>query len=207
MRDKSFRNWNGFTLIEMMVAMAIIAILVALTFPLIGAAKGRAKQAVHTSNLRQIGQGWAMYESDYGEDQMPLARKIIQAKYIDTELFRSPCDPYARGWANHWNLYPQYGFDYPEKISVLDFTEFNGDDMTSVRALYERPEAGWLVVPGCNAKPYLPQPLLPVSEVFVGSYSRLNRDTSVVQRFIPTAATKISSVMYFDDLHPFDPLQ
>jgi len=56
---------HAFTLIELLVVMAVIAILAALLFPVFAVARGKARQAVCTSNLRQIGLSMAMYMQDY----------------------------------------------------------------------------------------------------------------------------------------------
>lgn len=52
---------RAFTLIEMLVVIAIIAILVALLFPAIGGMQERGKATQDLSNLRQIGLGTQMY--------------------------------------------------------------------------------------------------------------------------------------------------
>ena len=46
---------RGFTLIELLVVIAIIAILAAILFPVFAQARNKARAAVCSSNLKQIG--------------------------------------------------------------------------------------------------------------------------------------------------------
>ena len=55
---------RAFTLIELLVVIAIIAILAAILFPVFATARGKAREAVCKSNLRQVGMGVSMYAED-----------------------------------------------------------------------------------------------------------------------------------------------
>jgi prepilin-type N-terminal cleavage/methylation domain-containing protein/prepilin-type processing-associated H-X9-DG protein len=61
---------RAFTLIELLVVIAIIAILAAILFPVFARAKEAAKKAACSSNLRQIGMAWEMYNSDHDDTLM-----------------------------------------------------------------------------------------------------------------------------------------
>jgi general secretion pathway protein G len=56
---------RAFTLIELLVVIAIIALLAAILFPVFAQVRGKARQTVCLSNLRQLGLGVLMYAQDY----------------------------------------------------------------------------------------------------------------------------------------------
>jgi prepilin-type N-terminal cleavage/methylation domain-containing protein len=69
MRGKVTRA--GFTLVELLVVIGIIALLVSMLLPALNKAREAANRAACLSNLRQIHQGLAMYAVEY-KDKVPL---------------------------------------------------------------------------------------------------------------------------------------
>ncbi|MFQ3548208.1 MAG: prepilin-type N-terminal cleavage/methylation domain-containing protein [Armatimonadota bacterium] len=61
---------SGFTIIELLVVVAIIAILAAIIFPVISAAKNTGKTATCKANLKQIGTALQLYRDDWNSLQM-----------------------------------------------------------------------------------------------------------------------------------------
>jgi prepilin-type N-terminal cleavage/methylation domain-containing protein/prepilin-type processing-associated H-X9-DG protein len=58
---------QGFTLVELLAVIAIIAVLAAILFPVLAQSKARGKTAVCASNLGQIGRAAHLYAGDYDD--------------------------------------------------------------------------------------------------------------------------------------------
>ncbi len=87
---------RGFTLVELLVVVAVIALLAALLFPAFAQARAKARQAVCLSNLRQIGLAAEQYASDYDDTFMPGI--LLPAPDANG-------DPQYAGWAGACNTY------------------------------------------------------------------------------------------------------
>lgn len=66
---------KGLTVIELLVAIAIIAVLAAILFPVFSSSESRAQQAVCLSNLRQIQHALSLYSADHDGVVCPFYAK------------------------------------------------------------------------------------------------------------------------------------
>lgn len=83
---------HGFTLVELLTVIALIALLAALLLPVVVNSRKRAQIGQCISQLHQIGQAIQMYRSDH--DQF-LPEKLVETRsYIKSDsLFICPADP------------------------------------------------------------------------------------------------------------------
>ena len=78
------RALPGFTLIELLVVIAIIAILAAILFPVFAKARGKAREIVCISNLRQVGMAISLYAED-SDGLYPYA--VDPADYMTPQIW------------------------------------------------------------------------------------------------------------------------
>jgi prepilin-type N-terminal cleavage/methylation domain-containing protein len=89
----------GFTLVELLVVIALIAILAALLLPALSAAKARARMADCLNNQRQLGLAWTLYASDNAD------RLALNLGSVTNGIHRSPPGCWVTGSAS-WDADP-----------------------------------------------------------------------------------------------------
>ena len=68
--DPEHASRRGFTLVELLVVISIIALLLSILMPGLQLAKAKAKNLLCTTNVKGIITAWHMYSRDYGEKLM-----------------------------------------------------------------------------------------------------------------------------------------
>lgn len=112
MKNLTSHRCSGFTLIEVLVVIAVIAILAAILFPTFARARENARRSSCQSNLHQIGLGFAQYTKDY-DDHYPLGLQAdwnngwpttVQPYIQSVEVFRCPDDDVSVLAPADWDL-------------------------------------------------------------------------------------------------------
>lgn len=79
----STRGTKKFTLIELLIVIAIIAILAGMLLPALNSARARGIGTQCVNNLRQLGLGIGLYHGDF-DDYMPPQRTYLTSTHIAT---------------------------------------------------------------------------------------------------------------------------
>lgn len=141
---------NGFTMVELLVTIAIIVVFSAIAVPISLSLRDKSRQVKCIGNLKQIGVGLHMYLGDNSDILPELAMgrsskdsdepviETVLAGYVESEeVFRCPCDheEYRKtGCSYHWNI-TQNGRD------ITDLSFFGNDNRPEVIPLVSDKEA------------------------------------------------------------------
>ena len=130
-----------FTLIELLITIAIIAILAGMLLPALNAARDKAAKASCAGNIRQVGYAIVSYAGD-NSDYYPRARTgniewprtFVESKYLNVKVLLCPVAQKAMNeyWLSPWkrgaealNATPWSWFRANYGINVFEF----GDDL------------------------------------------------------------------------------
>jgi len=114
---------NGFTLIELMVVIAIIVVLAALLFPVFTAVRQKAREAQCTANLHQLGIALKAYMADQ--------HLYPPAPYYESDPAATPPGPHYYGGFSA--LYPEYITDLNLLLCPNDREAQNRSDDAKAR--------------------------------------------------------------------------
>ena len=78
---------RGFTIIELLVVISIIALLVGILLPAIGKARDNARINISKSNLRQMGIAHKMYAADWADRHITYVRDNLGLHGGDVDVY------------------------------------------------------------------------------------------------------------------------
>lgn len=172
---------RGFTLVELLVTLAIIGMLGGLLFPVFSTARAAARRADCVSHLQQLGHAFELYLNDWDRQRPWRFDDLLPTYANDTRLFVCSQDPLLDhgGWMNVWSRYLGQTDDAaPFALSYATWAMRYSDAVWErLRTTGERP--GYLVC-GAHAEELAPRPPQVVKPVaFRGTTLRLCLDGSV----------------------------
>ncbi|MBN1673564.1 MAG: prepilin-type N-terminal cleavage/methylation domain-containing protein [Kiritimatiellae bacterium] len=89
---KRRRPARGFTLVELLVVIAVIVILAGIMFPAVRHVRERARQTTCINGLHQFSVAWLVYRSDH-DNKGPDWLSCLYPEYIDTaDIYLCPSD-------------------------------------------------------------------------------------------------------------------
>lgn len=178
-RPRATSPRRGFTLVEMLVVIGVIAILLGLLLTGLRAAIGAGGKTRELSALRQLFYGWSMYSSANEEKLMPgfldvNTQQLWGVEYRDhakTKLNRQLTQAWPWRLAPYvdysWEVLCGYRDDWEKSLAAVPPEELQNEPFFGYNALYV---GGWWTAPNPSG------PALPRFDNYVtrsaGAYSR-----------------------------------
>lgn len=117
------KNKKGFTLVELVVVIAILGILAAIAVPKLGASRQTAAKTVHEANIKVLTSAATMYIADKG---VPSTENVVWAPGGGTKSSEFTIDEETESknmWANYLQEWPKAPTGLKIEDSDVDINE------------------------------------------------------------------------------------
>ena len=125
-KDKMSKRNKGFTLAELLIVVAVIAVLVAIIIPIFSSQLEKSRRAVDLSNARNM-KSILMNSYASGTITFPVAQEMVDGRDVNT---------YVAVIVDKNEGKPQYRASGTVKINGKDFNADQGDHYRRVRELF-----------------------------------------------------------------------
>lgn len=100
MHRRGLRKQEAATLVEVIVALSVVLILVAIVAPVLSRARKSAGDASEIASLRQIGEAAGLYKQDHDDEYPARAARLVEGGILSNDVLSSVIDPTPEGIAN-----------------------------------------------------------------------------------------------------------
>ena len=130
---------RAFTLVELLVVIGIIALLVAILLPALGAARERARRTQCASNLRQFAMATVMLAQDNG-GRFYLAHRLLKDADANARGYGTPQLAYLNGQGDHIHWLPKQLFNRYRTQTKMNLRTFACPSRVAVEENFIRDE-------------------------------------------------------------------